>query len=65
MKKPTNESIAYADLPWAEKQQNTIDEQKMQKLFPSKRLDEAMERLFEDAPEKREPVKFEEDYLNG
>jgi hypothetical protein len=58
-----NESIAYADLPWAEKQQNTVNEQKMQKLFPSKRLDEAMERLFEDAPEKREPVKFEEDYI--
>lgn len=63
MKKPTNESIAYADLPWAEKQQNTLNEQKMQKLFPSKRLDEAMERLFEDAPEKREPEKFEDDYL--
>jgi hypothetical protein len=58
-----NESIAYADLPWAEKQQNTLNEQKMQKLFPSKRLDEAMERLFEDAPEKREPEKFEEDYI--
>ena len=63
--KPSNESIAYADLPWAEKQQNTVNEEKMQKLFPSKRLDEAMERLFEDAPEKREPVKFEEDYLKG
>ena len=60
-----SESIAYADLPWAEKQQNTVNEQKMQKLFPSKRLDEAMERLFEDAPEKREPAKFEEDYLKG
>lgn len=60
-----NESIAYADLPWAEKQQNTVNEQKMQKLFPSKRLDEAMERLFEDAPEKREAEKFEEDYLKG
>lgn len=60
-----NESIAYADLPWAEKQQNTVNEEKMQKLFPSKRLDEAMERLFEDAPEKREPAKFEEDYLKG
>lgn len=60
-----SESIAYADLPWAEKQQNTVNEQKMQKLFPSKRLDEAMERLFEDAPEKREPAKFEEDYLEG
>lgn len=59
------ESIAYADLPWAEKQQNTVNEQKMQKLFPDKRLDEAMERLFEDAPEKREPAKFEEDYLKG
>ena len=59
------ESIAYADLPWAEKQQNTVNEQKMQKLFPEKRLDEAMERLFEDAPEKREPAKFEEDYLKG
>lgn len=58
-----SESIAYADLPWAEKQQNTVNEQKMQKLFPSKRLDEAMERLFEDAPEKREPAKFEEDYI--
>lgn len=60
-----SESIAYADLPWAEKQQNTVNEEKMQKLFPSKRLDEAMERLFEDAPEKREPAKFEEDYLKG
>lgn len=60
-----NESIAYADLPWAEKQQNTVNEEKMQKLFPSNRLDEAMERLFEDAPEKREPAKFEEDYLKG
>ena len=59
------ESIAYADLPWAEKQQNTVNEAKMEKLFPSERLDEAMERLFEDAPEKREPAKFEEDYLNG
>lgn len=59
------ESIAYADLPWAEKQQNTVNEQKMQKLFPDKRIDEAMERLFEDAPEKREPAKFEEDYLKG
>lgn len=59
------ESIAYADLPWAEKQQNTVNEAKMQKLFPSERIDEAMERLFEDAPEKREPAKFEEDYLNG
>lgn len=58
-----NESIAYADLPWAEKQQNTVNEEKMQKLFPSERIDEAMERLFEDAPEKREPVKFEEDYI--
>lgn len=58
-----SESIAYADLPWAEKQQNTVNEAKMQKLFPSKRLDEAMERLFEDAPEKREPAKFEEDYI--
>ena len=60
-----SESIAYADLPWAEKQQNTVNEAKMQKLFPSERIDEAMERLFEDAPEKREPAKFEEDYLNG
>ena len=59
------ESIAYADLPWAEKQQNTVNEAKMEKLFPSERLDEAMERLFEDAPEKREPAKFEEDFLNG
>lgn len=58
-----SESIAYADLPWAEKQQNTVNEAKMQKLFPTKRLDEAMERLFEDAPEKREPAKFEEDYI--
>lgn len=58
-----SESIAYADLPWAEKQQNTLNEAKMQKLFPTKRLDEAMERLFEDAPEKREPAKFEEDYI--
>lgn len=60
-----SESIAYADLPWAEKQQNTLNEEKMEKLFPSERLDEAMERLFEDAPEKRDPAKFEEDYLNG
>lgn len=58
-----SESIAYADLPWAEKQQNTLNEAKMQKLFPTKRLDEAMERLFEDAPEKREAAKFEEDYI--
>lgn len=58
-----SESIAYADLPWAEKQQNTVNEAKMQKLFPTKRLDEAMERLFEDSPEKREPAKFEEDYI--
>lgn len=58
-----SESIAYADLPWAEKQQNTLNEAKMQKLFTTKRLDEAMERLFEDAPEKREPAKFEEDYI--
>ena len=58
----TNESIAYADLPWAEKQQNTIAEAKMEKLFPSKRLDEAMERLFEGANESG-AVQYEEDFL--
>lgn len=60
--KTTSESIAYADLPWAEKQQNTIEESKMQKLFPSKRLDEAMERLFEGANESG-AVQYEEDFL--
>lgn len=58
-----NESIPYADLPWAEKQQNTITEQKMQKLFPEGRLSDAMERLFEGASCIGTGYKYEEDYL--
>lgn len=58
-----NESIPYADLPWAEKQQNTITEQKMQKLFPDGRLSDAMERLFEGASCIGTGYKYEEDYL--
>lgn len=58
-----NESIPYADLPWAEKQQNTITEQKMQKLFPDGRLSDAMDRLFEGASCIGTGYKYEEDYL--
>lgn len=58
-----NESIAYADLPWAEKQQNTLSEQKMEKLFPTKRLDATIERLFESASEVNAKQQYEEDFL--
>lgn len=56
-----NESIAYSDLPWADKQ-TTIAESKGN-LFKSRRLNEAMERIFEDATEAGAKEKYEEDFL--
>lgn len=55
-----NESIAYADLPWADKQ-TTIAESNGN-LFKSRRLNEAMERIFEDATEAGAKQKYEEDF---
>ena len=56
-----NESIAYYDLPWADKQ-TTIAESKGN-LFKTRRLNEAMERIFEDAAEAGAKQKFEEDFM--
>lgn len=55
-----SESIAYADLPWADKQ-TTIAESNGN-LFKSRRLNEAMDRIFEDATEAGAKQKYEEDF---
>lgn len=61
-----DESIAYADLPWAEKTQTTVNEGKdSQKLFGNKkRLNEAIDRLFEDAVEIGANLKTEEEMMS-
>ena len=61
-----NESIAYADLPWAEKTQTTVNEGKdAQKLFGNKkRLNEAIDRMFEDAVEIGANLKTEEEMMS-
>lgn len=61
-----DESIAYADLPWAEKTQTTVNEGKdSQKLFGNKkRLNEAIDRLFEDAVEIGTNLKTEEEMMS-
>lgn len=61
-----NESIAYADLPWAEKTQTTVNEGKdSEKLFGNKkRLNEAIDRMFEDAVEIGANLKTEEEMMS-
>ena len=60
------ESIAYADLPWAEKTQTTVNEGKdSEKLFGNKkRLNEAIDRMFEDAVEIGANLKTEEEMMS-
>lgn len=55
-----NESIAYADLPWADKQTTIAGSNG--NLFKSRRLNEAMDRIFEDATEAGAKQKYEEDF---
>jgi len=61
-----NESIAYADLPWAEKTQTTVNEgTDSPKLFGNKkRLNEAIDRMFEDAVEIGANLKTEEEMMS-
>lgn len=61
-----DESIAYADLPWAEKTQTTVNEGKeSEKLFGNKkRLNEAIDRMFEDAVEIGANLKTEEEMMS-
>lgn len=61
-----DESIAYADLPWAEKTQTTVNEGKdSEKLFGNKkRLNEAIDRMFEDAVEIGANLKTEEEVMS-
>lgn len=61
-----DESIAYADLPWAEKTQTTVNEgTDSPKLFGNKkRLNEAIDRMFEDAVEIGANLKTEEEMMS-
>lgn len=61
-----NESIAYDDLPWAEKTQTTVNEgTDSPKLFGNKkRLNEAIDRMFEDAVEIGANLKTEEEMMS-
>ena len=63
---PMDESIAYADLPWAEKTQTTVNEGKdSEKLFGNKkRLNEAIDRMFENAVEIGANLKTEEEMMS-
>mgnify|MGYP004447204757 FL=1 len=61
-----DESIAYADLPWADKTHTTVNEGiDSQKLFGNnKRLNEAIDRMFEDAVEIGANLTTEEEMMS-